>query len=272
MVFTVDYGHALIGSVGARGNGYKEEEENRIIGRLVTNKLRSLGHTVHEVYLDNAATVVIDINHRVNSINTIKPDLSISIHMNAFGDAYANGVEVWCKDNSKDKAQKIVNEIANLGFRNRGVKDGAKSLGLVGLYGSGIPALLVECCFITNKEDMEIYNPEKIATAIVKGITDIDTSNNTKETDTGTETKIKEYPEIGIFTCTTSKIFFRNKPFVAPNNEITGFYARGEKVNYDYVVITNKYVWISWVSISTGIRRYMPITDRITGERWGNCV
>lgn len=56
MVFTVDYGHALIGSVGARGNGYKEEEENRIIGRLVTNKLRSLGHTVHEVYLDNAAT------------------------------------------------------------------------------------------------------------------------------------------------------------------------------------------------------------------------
>lgn len=272
MVFTVDYGHALIGSVGARGNGYKEEEENRIIGRLVTNKLRSLGHTVHEVYLDNAANVVVDVNYRVNRINTIKPDLSISIHLNSFTDEFSNGVEVWCKENSKTRAQKILNEIANLGFRNRGILDGTTSKGLVGLYGGSTPALLVECCFISNKDDMERYNPEKIATAIVKGATDIDTSNNTQGTDTGTETKIKEYPETGTFTCTTSKIFFRNKPFVATNNEITGFYARGEKVNYDYVVITNKYVWISWVSISTGIRRYMPITDRITGERWGNCV
>ena len=33
--------------------------------------------------------------------------------------------------------------------------------------------------------------------------------------------------------------------------------------------ITNKYTWISWVSASSGIRRYMPVEDRLTGENWG---
>ncbi|MDZ5038432.1 N-acetylmuramoyl-L-alanine amidase, partial [Clostridium perfringens] len=44
----------------------------------------------------------------------------------------------------------------------------------------------------------------------------------------------------------------------------------GESVIYDYVVITNKYVWISWTGAS-GRRVYMTVKDQITGERWGIC-
>ena len=83
---------------------------------------------------------------------------------------------------------------------------------------------------------------------------------------------IKEYPEKGVFTCTVDAINFRNKPYVSSNNPIQGQYYRGESVTYDYVVITNKYVWISWVSRSTGIRRYMPIREVKNGvyqELWG---
>lgn len=86
------------------------------------------------------------------------------------------------------------------------------------------------------------------------------------------ETIIKQYSENGVFTCTVDAINFRNKPYVGSDNPIQGQYYRGESVIYDYVVITNKYVWISWVSASTGVRRYMPIREVKNGvyqELWG---
>lgn len=83
---------------------------------------------------------------------------------------------------------------------------------------------------------------------------------------------IKEYSETGVFTCTVDSIYFRNKPILSINNPLQGEYFKNEKVNYDYVVITNKYVYISWISSSSGVRRYMPITDKTTGEKWGYCV
>lgn len=78
----------------------------------------------------------------------------------------------------------------------------------------------------------------------------------------------KEYREIGRFTCTVDKIYFRNKPIIENSNKIQGDYSKGESVNYDKVVITNKYVYISWTSL-TGIRRYMPVRDLIDKEVWG---
>ena len=89
---------------------------------------------------------------------------------------------------------------------------------------------------------------------------------------TSVEYIIKEYKEKGVFTCTVDSIYFRNKAIISNNNPTQGQYFRNEKVNYDYVVITNKYVYISWISASSGIRRYMPITDKSTGEKWGYCV
>lgn len=81
----------------------------------------------------------------------------------------------------------------------------------------------------------------------------------------------KEYRESGKFTCTEDKIYFRNKPIIQSSNPIQGNYTRNESVYYDYVVITNKYVYISWIG-ATGARRYMPITDKVANEKWGYCV
>lgn len=80
---------------------------------------------------------------------------------------------------------------------------------------------------------------------------------------------IKEYSEIGIFTCTEEAINFRNNPIINSSNPIQGQYYRGEKVNYDYVVVTNKYVYISWISSSLGVRRYMPVRDLVNKAVWG---
>lgn len=73
-----------------------------------------------------------------------------------------------------------------------------------------------------------------------------------------------EYEEHGTFY-PNDTIYFRNYPKVSIDNPIKGNYLKGESVNYDKVVITNHYVYISWTSVSTGKRRYMPIREIING-------
>lgn len=84
------------------------------------------------------------------------------------------------------------------------------------------------------------------------------------------DNEINRYSESGRFTTTVDSIYFRDKPNII-NGAIQGSYLKNESVNYDLVVITEKYVWISWIG-GNGARRYMPITDRKTNEKWGICV
>lgn len=91
-------------------------------------------------------------------------------------------------------------------------------------------------------------------------------------TPSGCDTELQRYTEYGVCTITTPDgIYFRNKPCTHCGTR-QGTYNYRESVNYDLVVITKKYVWISWVSASAGVRRYMPITDRSNGEKWATCV
>lgn len=82
---------------------------------------------------------------------------------------------------------------------------------------------------------------------------------------------MSEYKEEGVFF-PNDKIYFRNYPKISSENPIIGSYITGEKVFYDKVVITNHYVYISWISASTGERRYMPIREVNNGTYspiWG---
>lgn len=87
-------------------------------------------------------------------------------------------------------------------------------------------------------------------------------------TSVGTETIIQEYPESGICYPRIT-INIRDLPCESTGTIFDQYY-QGEYVIYDYVVITNKYVWISWTS-GSGRRVYMTVKDQVTGERWGNC-
>ncbi|HFU4173952.1 TPA: N-acetylmuramoyl-L-alanine amidase [Streptococcus suis] len=78
---------------------------------------------------------------------------------------------------------------------------------------------------------------------------------------------VKEYTEYGTFTA-TENIYFRNEPNL--NGRTQGMYYNGESVNYNRVRIdVNGFVWISWVSASTGIRRWMPTGETRNGKRSG---
>lgn len=78
---------------------------------------------------------------------------------------------------------------------------------------------------------------------------------------------VREYTEYGTFTA-TENIYFRNEPNL--NGKTQGMYYKGESVNYGRVRIdVNGFVWISWISASTGIRRWMPTGETKNGKRSG---
>lgn len=88
-----------------------------------------------------------------------------------------------------------------------------------------------------------------------------------------TNTNAYERAESGTFTA-TEDIYFRNEPNLSGRTQ--GMYYKGESVHYDRIRVEyNGFVWISWISASTGIRRWMPIKVRKNGktvEVWGTVV
>lgn len=169
MKIAIDKGHNCppdIGAVGIR----KEDDCTKEIGNLVISKLRTLGHTVVDVTPTKASTVTQSLSLRTSESNNTSADLFVSIHMNCFN-SKAYGTEIFYYSGSskgKEYAQKVLVELIKLGFYNRGIKDGSN---LYVIKNTKAPSILVECCFIDNKEDMNKYDAENIANAIVKGIT-----------------------------------------------------------------------------------------------------
>lgn len=154
---------------GARGF-FDEVEEDRKVKDLVIFKLKSLGHTVYDCTDDIGTTQSTNLSNIKNKCNEHVVDIDVSIHFNAYN-GVGNGVEVLVyseKSKSYEYAKRITNSIAELGFKNRGVK--VKD-SLYILRKTNSPAMIIECCFCDNKNDSELYSDEYMANAIVKGIT-----------------------------------------------------------------------------------------------------
>lgn len=165
--YNVHAGHNFI-VPGASGI-FSETEEDRKVKDAVISKLRQLGHTVYDCTDNDGVTQSQNLTNIVRNCNAHNVDLDISIHFNA-SDGNGHGTEVYLYGNGKHReaGERIVEEIAKLGFRNRGVKDGSR---LYVVTNTKALALLIECCFCDNAEDARIYNAEAMAAAIVKGIT-----------------------------------------------------------------------------------------------------
>ena len=177
MIVGVDFGHTLSGEgTGAVGCGYKEQDLTRELGKEVISYLEKEGHTVINCTVDKASTNALQLKGRVDKANKQDLDLFVSIHFNACvkdekGDGKTTGTEVLIySSNSKSKSQatRIVENISKLGLKNRGVKTSNAYV----LRYTKAPALLIEVCFIDDKDDMEVYkkSPKMVAKAIVEGI------------------------------------------------------------------------------------------------------
>lgn len=177
MRINVHAGHNPAGKVACGAVGLiNESTENRRVKDEVIAQLQALGHTVYDCTENNGTGQSDVLKKIVTKCNQHAVDLDVSIHFNSgAGDSSGNsrttGVEAYVYSTSsaaKPYAEKICQAIADLGFRNRGVK---YSTGLYVLKHTVSPAVLIECCFVDDKDDVELYDYQKMAAAIVKGIT-----------------------------------------------------------------------------------------------------
>lgn len=164
-------GMTACGAVGL----IRESTEARAVKDRVEAQLTYMGHTVYDCTCNYGISKQDVLKRIVAACNAHEVELDVSIHFNAAAnpepDGQTTGTEVLVHNNTSRAvpwAQQIADSIATLGYRNRGVKERP---GLYVLKHTRAPALLVECCFVDDPDDVAIYNADRMAAAIVAGIT-----------------------------------------------------------------------------------------------------
>ena len=177
MKLNIHAGHNPDGKIACGAVGLlKESTEARKVKSEVIKLLKQLGHTVYDCTVDNGTSSQDVLNRIIAKCNNHIVDLDVSIHFNAgakdsSGNGQTAGTEAYIysgNSKAKNSATAICKAIAELGFKNRGVKVNSN---LYFLRKSKSPAVLIECCFVDDKDDTTLYNYQKMAEAIVYGIT-----------------------------------------------------------------------------------------------------
>ncbi len=176
---TVHAGHNPSGKIACGASDLLDEStEARWITRKVIKLLRKNGIKAVNCTVNNGASQS-DILHKIcakcNAVTDA--DLHISIHLNSGradkkGDGKTGGTEVLLTQNVADKgdiAKRVCNQIEKLGFTNRGVK---VTSGLYFLNHTKAPALLIEVCFVDDRDDYMLYSADRVdvANAIVQAV------------------------------------------------------------------------------------------------------
>ena len=156
---------------GAIGNGFKEKDLTLQLALNVGEHLKGYGF---DVFFTRTTDIYLPLKTRTDRINSAKPIASLSIHINSFYLATANGIEIFHHPKApiadKEFVKVIWDMVKGLGFKQRGVK--TKNLHMLREIDGNIPAGLIEVGFIKNKADLDrlLNNLQEISRAIAGGI------------------------------------------------------------------------------------------------------
>lgn len=185
----IDAGHGGEDSGAVADNGTLEKDINLDIAIKLNEMLLSSGfHTLMTREKDVAIydkdqdenlrqKKVSDMQNRLELINSTPNNILVSIHQNKFPEKKYSGTQVFFSKNNKLSeilASNIQSSVKNLiqPQNNREIKPANKDIFI--LYNSKVPAIIVECGFISNDEELNKLNNEdyksKIAFAIYCGI------------------------------------------------------------------------------------------------------
>lgn len=177
MIINVHAGHNPDGKVACGAVGLiRESTEARRVKEEVILQLRKMGHTVYDCTVNDGTGQKDVLQKIVAKCNAHTADLDVSIHFNSgakdtAGNGKTTGTEVLLYSNASrayDYAERTCVGFEKLGFKNRGIKFRPE---LYILKHTKAPAMLVECCFVDDKDDVQLYDYKSAAAAIVYGIT-----------------------------------------------------------------------------------------------------
>lgn len=177
MVVILDYGHGGVDANGkyttapakqalVNGEWVYEGVLNRTIGGMLHHLLDWHGYEVIEtVAVEDARDIPLE--DRVRTINSVNKAIMVSIHCNAFN-GKARGFEIYTtrgQNNSDKLAESIASRVDELRddfdvLMRLDTSDGDmdKEIDFYVIRKSKHPAVLVECLFFDNPEDLALYN------------------------------------------------------------------------------------------------------------------
>lgn len=159
---------------GATANGFREKDLNLAIALACNEELVRHGVTVQ---MSRTKDENDTLDQEIRECNAFKPDLAIDIHNNAGG---GDGVEAFYHYKggaSKTMADNVLAEIVKIGQNSRGAKtrlgsDGRDYYGFI--RETVAPAVIVECAFVDNANDIKIIDTaaeqKAMGVAIAKGL------------------------------------------------------------------------------------------------------
>ena len=160
-----------------------ELTEDRKVKDSVIKYLKQLGCDVLDVTPPDVTTKSShDLSYGVDKANNWGADLFVSIHFNKAYDVYNDplGSEV-CVHSTFDIAQRVVNGLSSLGFKNRGQK---VRTNLYELSHTNMKAMIIEVCFVESIADVGLYKKlghDLIGKTIAESIVGKKIENNKEE-------------------------------------------------------------------------------------------
>ena len=165
------------GASAVNVGGLDEVTEDRLVYIYTINYLKRAGQITVDATPGNCDENA-DLKYGTDTANHAKSDLFVPIHFNKAYNSYtgAIGSEVWINPKNAEAIQvgtRVLNNLAALGFKNRGLKDGATSSHLHDVLEANPTTVLVEVCFCEASEDIRVYRKvgyQAIGKAISDGI------------------------------------------------------------------------------------------------------
>lgn len=178
MKIMLDAGHGY-NTPGKRSpDGMREYEFNRAVANNASQLLVNYKNVT--VYFSHSDQEDVSLQERTDKANRLNVDIFVSIHANAYGTGGWNnvgGIETYVYPTKPplayQLAQKIQrNLVLSTGLENRGVRTADFHV----LRETKMDAVLAECGFMTNREEVKLLRSETyrktVAEAIVKALAD----------------------------------------------------------------------------------------------------
>jgi N-acetylmuramoyl-L-alanine amidase len=177
MRIVIDAGHGPE-TAGKRSpdGSLREYQFNSAVARYVADTLLH-GYEGVEILMTHDDSRDVPLKERTDKANAWKADLFVSIHANAAGEGWsaAQGIETYVYTSRPPDAVALANAVQRHLIRATGRPDrGVKTANFHVLRETKMTAILVECGFMTNRQECELLKSDdyrrKCAAAIVAGI------------------------------------------------------------------------------------------------------
>jgi N-acetylmuramoyl-L-alanine amidase len=190
-IYIIDAGHGGVDGGALGYDGTRESDLNLKTAVIVRDIMTVLGHNT--VLTRDSDTMLSDGGEGTNKMRDLRCRLKIcndnpegvfvSIHMNKFPDTKYSGLQVWYSPNDKSSGE-LASSIQSCARKileptnDRETKTATSAIYL--LYHSKIPSVLVECGFLSNKDELAKLKTheyrQKLGAAIAIGVLATDTS------------------------------------------------------------------------------------------------